>query len=204
MLVFNVRTDEVNMDDKDGTVARIKAKNGSVPSLKDFDIYWIGWLKLPQANQRTALLALECSNAYQANAAIEEGLVIGSELRSYRLYNRVCRILQCFNCQNYGHGTLQCVKPNACCYCGGKHRSIECKEKTTAKCAVCGENHHAYDQLCKERKREIKRIKAARLLTAEKHPTTASPPSPSIPYFSSSQTTTMHEINSTPLASTKP
>lgn len=40
IIAFNIRTDEVNMEDKEGIIARIQARNGSVPSLKKLDICW--------------------------------------------------------------------------------------------------------------------------------------------------------------------
>lgn len=181
IIAFSVRTDEVNMEDKEGIIARIQSKNGSVPSLKTLDICWVGWLRKPQEHQRTAHLVIECENAYQANAAIDEGLVIGSELKICRVYNRACRIQQCFNCQNYGHSTPQCVKPIACCYCAGAHISKECKGKPAAKCAACGGNHEAYDRKCHERKKEIVRITTARLSTADRYPITPSSTPPRHP-----------------------
>ncbi len=47
IIAFSVRTDEVNMEDKEGIIARIQAENGSVPSLKKLDICWVGWLRKP-------------------------------------------------------------------------------------------------------------------------------------------------------------
>ncbi len=92
IIAFSVRTDKVNIKDKDGIIARIQAKNRSVPSLKKLDICWVGWLRKPQEYQRTAHLVIECANAHQVNAAIDEGLVIGSELKIFCVYNRVCQI----------------------------------------------------------------------------------------------------------------
>lgn len=58
IIAFGVRVDEVNMEDREGIIARIQAKNGSVPSLKKLDICWVGWLRKPQEHQRTAHLVI--------------------------------------------------------------------------------------------------------------------------------------------------
>lgn len=120
------------------------------------------------------------------------------------MYNWSYHIQQCFNYQNYGHGTLQCVKPIACHYWGKKHQLIECKGKTTTKCPICGGNHHTYDQVYKERKTEIKHIKATSLLTAEKYPVINLPLLFLVLYFSSLHAPAIHKINSTFLPNTKP
>lgn len=130
IITFGVRVDEVNREDRKGIIASIQAKNGSVPSLKKLDICWVGWLRKPQEHQRIAHIVIECANAIQANAATDEGLVIGSELKVCRVYSRACKMQQCFNCQNYGHSTPQCVKLPACCYCAGFHTSKECNGKS--------------------------------------------------------------------------
>ena len=136
-------------------------------------------------HQRTVHLIIECANAYQATAAIDEGLVIGLELKICRVYNRACQIQQCFNCQNYGHSTPPCIKPLACCYCAGAHISKKCKSKPAAKCAACGGNHEAYNRKCHEKKKEIVCITAACLLTADRYPIILSSTPPlDISYFS--------------------
>lgn len=146
IIAFGIRVDEVNMEDREGIIAYIQAKNRSVPSLKKLDIYWVGWLRKPQEHQRTAHLVIECANAFQANAAINEGLVIGSELKVCCVYNRTCKMQQCFNCQNYGHSTSQYIKLPVCCYCAGAHISKECKGKSLAQCVTCGGSHKGYNR----------------------------------------------------------
>lgn len=71
---------------------------------------------------------------------------------------------QCSNCQKFGHGTQNCLRPAACVRCAGAHSSTSCPllpiddnveikkiPDDKVKCALCGENHTANYRQCKIR-----------------------------------------------------
>lgn len=165
VMVFNVRTDEINPKEIEKSIDMIKDCNKEVESLKAMDISWLGWFKLPKPGQPLGHLILEFATANQANAAIDESLVIGSSLKTCRVYNRACKLQQCFNCQNYGHSTSQCIKVSACCQCAGTHSSRECPGNLPKKCAACKGAHTAFDKSCRLREEEILRVVSARAET---------------------------------------
>ena len=147
----------------------IKECNKEVESLKAMNISWLGWFKLPKPGQPLGHLILEFDSPNQANAAIDESLVIGSSLKTCQVYNRAYKLQQCFNCQNYGHSTSQCVKGAACCQCAGAHSSKECPGNLPKKCATCKGAHTAFDKSCRLREQEILRVVSARAETPSRY-----------------------------------
>lgn len=60
------------------------------------------------------------------------------------------RIVQCHNCQMFGHGEKGCSVRTKCSNCAGKHKTVDCKANT-AKCANCNGNHKSSDLTCPNR-----------------------------------------------------
>lgn len=170
VMVFNVRTDEINPKEMEKSIDMIKECNKEVESLKAMNISWLGWFKLPKPGQPLGHLILEFDSPNQANAAIDKSLVIGSSLETCQVYNRACKLQQCFNCQNYGHSTSQCIKDAACCQCAGAHSFKECPGNLPKKCATCKGAHTAFDKSCRLREQEILRVVSARAETPSRYP----------------------------------
>jgi hypothetical protein len=59
-------------------------------------------------------------------------------------------IIQCARCQSYGHSKTYCSRPYNCVKCGQSHDTKTCKKpkSTTAKCALCSEDHPANYKGC--------------------------------------------------------
>lgn len=57
---------------------------------------------------------------------------------------------QCFNCQEYGHGSQNCFKKPNCLKCADMHSTINCdvKEETAFKCVNCEGDHKASNVNC--------------------------------------------------------
>ncbi|UYV79488.1 hypothetical protein LAZ67_17002858, partial [Cordylochernes scorpioides] len=61
------------------------------------------------------------------------------------------RVTQCFNCQGFGHGQLNCFLKSKCVKCAEEHHSKDCPRKSKQlppKCANCGEAHTANYRGC--------------------------------------------------------
>ncbi|XP_025424523.1 uncharacterized protein LOC112693598 isoform X2 [Sipha flava] len=60
-------------------------------------------------------------------------------------------IIQCLNCQDYGHSRKYCSYSPRCVRCGDNHPSTSCTKSTTtpAKCALCKSDHPANYKGCK-------------------------------------------------------
>ena len=135
------------------------------------EISWLGWFKPLKLGQATGHLILEFTSPNHANAAIDKSLVISSCLKTCRVYNRTCKIQHCFNCQNYGYNTPQCINPVACCQCAGAHNSRECPGALPHKCAAFEGAHTAFHKSCRLQEQEILRLLSARAETPARFPT---------------------------------
>lgn len=115
VIIFNVRTDEINSKETEKSIDIIKERNKGVKNLCTIKISWLGYLKFPKLRQPTGHLILEFTLPNHANVIIDKNLIIGSSLKLCQVYNRVCKIQQCFNYQNYAHNMPQCINLEACC-----------------------------------------------------------------------------------------
>ena len=70
------------------------------------------------------------------------------------LYDRACRVKQCFRCYQYGHIGTQCNTSQTCGHCAENHESKHCKQKGTEgfipKCTTCKGTHNAWSNACSE------------------------------------------------------
>ena len=93
-------------------------------------------------------LEVRFASAEQLEQAIGLGVSIGPVLHRVERKERRSAVLQCYNCQGFGHHSRRCRLPPRCVHCAGEHSSRECKERDSAKCASCGEDHKAWDRKC--------------------------------------------------------
>ncbi len=75
---------------------------------------------------------------------MEEGLVIGLELHGYYVYNRQCRLKQCFEYWKYGHISTSCPDKGKQVYRkyteGHHHKEYKA---TVRKYAICSGSYKA-------------------------------------------------------------
>lgn len=98
---------------------------------------------------------------------LEKGSVI-SGLDTKKVYEHI-DIIQCFNCQRFGHVAASCKIDPCCKFCAGDHQSKLCGEKEIYKCANCArenkngaklnEGHKATDERCNMRAARINGLK---------------------------------------------
>lgn len=115
-----------------------------------------------------------------------------------RHYNKK-QIIQCKNCQKWGHATANCALQTKCLKCAGSHNVKNCSENPTIKCSNCDQVHPAnsiecisYKKLLNNRKRN-KNVTSTETSTKEQQNylpapapqfnpwTTQRPPAPSPP-----------------------
>ena len=112
----------------------------------------------------------------EANEAKDNGIVIAGKMHTAEVYNRDCRIKQCFNCYKYGHLSTRCTNKTSCGRCAHSHETPmrgkpqpECLDSHPDKCVNCGQGHTSYSKACPHRQREYERIKIARINTPERY-----------------------------------
>ena len=153
--------------DKSKTIKMLVDKNVFVlKSLKKpADIRAIHWNRSIVDLRPTdyATITVTFSTAQQANEAIKHGLLWNHERRECKRPVPHLRIIQCRNCQAYGHILKECSSAPRCCVCAGMHLSTACThdhtvDKECRKCALCGGAHNATDETCDIRQAERHRL----------------------------------------------
>jgi hypothetical protein len=164
VIVHGISTNSINVKDQEATVQQMLADNYTV--IPHAEITYIGWLTKEATLKRASSIVVEFKDPEMANAAIYTGLAWNSHIHQCQLYDRSCRIKQCFRCYDYGHiGTL-CSKPQFCGYCAERHESKHCQQKGvegfTPRCVVCKSDHTAWSNACPARRKELGRVEAAK------------------------------------------
>ncbi len=160
VIAHGIPTISVKMDNQKQTIARIQAKNHKIGT--DISVGYVGWLCPPK--RAAGSMIVEFLDAEQANLALQTGLVWDSEYKKTELYDRACRIQECFQCHKYGHISAQCGGQQKCGICAEGHRSEDCPSKDLGKwkCASCGGPHRARDSKCPDYQKEVVRVQVAR------------------------------------------
>jgi hypothetical protein len=172
ILVHGIRVSSMNMENFEENRNTILQDNK--PFVPAADIKYIGWLTRLVPNKTMSSAIIEFTRPEDANKIIDEGLVWQGEMCQTELYERGCRLKQCFQCQKYGHIGTQCKAAKACGYCAQEHSSRDCPSKTDRetprKCATCHGAHEAWSQQCPTRREEMTRTKEAHLNRPKYHP----------------------------------
>ena len=155
VLVQDLRGDQASMR------AQIQEQNRNTMEL---DPYWVGYLHRPREGESRIPLVVEVKGVNQANQLIRKGICIGAVWYSCEVYNRRCRLTQCFKCWRYGHMATVCPHEERCGQCGGGHNHLACASVKLT-CAGCGGEHEARSKLCTSRAREVDRIERIRKAT---------------------------------------
>lgn len=90
------------------------------------------------------------------------------------------KVPQCWNCQNFGHGSATCHLKPRCPRCGEEHLKRDCKqqEDVKAKCANCGGEHSSAWRGCEAAKKALKARTTRPAARPQPQPRTAQRPAP--------------------------
>ena len=164
VIVHGISTNSINVKDQKATIQHILADNHTV--IPKAEISYIGWLTRESPLKRASSIVVEFKDPEMANAIIYTGMAWEGQIHICQLYDRACRIKQCFRCYNYGHIGAQCDAAQTCGYCAELHETKNCGQKGvegfTPKCTVCKGVHTAWSNACPERKKEMGRVEQAK------------------------------------------
>ncbi|QKX57721.1 uncharacterized protein TRUGW13939_04840 [Talaromyces rugulosus] len=164
VIAHGIPTNSINIKDQTATIQQILADNYTV--IPTAEISYVGWLTKEATLKRASSIVLEFTDPEMANAIIYAGLVWDGQVHQCQLYDRACRVKQCFRCHNYGHIGTQCNASQTCGYCAEQHETKHCKQKGvegfTPQCAVCKDAHTAWSNACPSRKKEMGRVEQAK------------------------------------------
>jgi len=77
------------------------------------------------------------------NTIFDFSLIMSKQVKSISIYNKACKIIQCFKCYYYEHITIQCTREKRCDHCVESHATnfevymIDFKSK----CYLCEEDY---------------------------------------------------------------
>jgi hypothetical protein len=164
VIVHGISTNSINIKDQQATIQQLLADNYTV--IPKAEITFVGWLTKESPLKRASSIVVEFTNPEMANAIIYAGMVWDGQIHICQLYDRACRVKQCFRCYNYGHIGTQCNAAQTCGYCSELHETKNCRQKGvegfTPKCAVCTGAHTAWSNACPARKKEMGRVEQAK------------------------------------------
>ncbi|OJD18780.1 hypothetical protein ACJ73_08691 [Blastomyces percursus] len=155
ILVHRVRTNKENIDPEDqkSSIEKIQTENAMLhPGAR---VNYVGWLTKQGTKKTASSLVIELTTKEHANRMIREGLVLGACHYNCELYDKSCKLKQCYKYQSYGHIGTQCSAVARCGYCADSHDSRQCHKKDEPdfmpKCALCKEQHTTWNSRCKFR-----------------------------------------------------
>jgi hypothetical protein len=164
VIVHGIATNSINIKDQKATIQRILADNYTV--IPGAEISHIGWLTKEATLKRASSIVVEFTDPEMANAIIYAGMAWEGQIHQCQLYDRACRVKQCFRCYNYGHIGTQCNASQVCAYCAEQHEAKHCKQKGVEgfnpRCAVCKDAHTAWSNACPARRKEMQRVEQAK------------------------------------------
>ncbi|KAJ9137654.1 Endonuclease/exonuclease/phosphatase [Pleurostoma richardsiae] len=164
VIVHGISTSSINMKDQKATIQQMLADNYTV--IPRADISHIGWLTKEATLKRASSIVVEFTDPEMANAVIYAGLAWEGQIHQCQLYDRACRVKQCFRCYQYGHIGTQCNASQTCGYCAELHETKHCKQKGaegfTPRCTMCKEAHTAWSNACPARRKEMRRVEQAK------------------------------------------
>ncbi|CAH1098905.1 unnamed protein product [Psylliodes chrysocephalus] len=104
--------------------------------------------------------------------------VISNTRITWELRRSVKMIIQCHNCQLWGHATSNCGRASRCLKCAGDHHTRACLKtrETPANCANCGGDHPANYSKCPNYVERIERLELKKAKSEPKKYSQAPPP----------------------------
>jgi hypothetical protein len=119
VIVHGVSTRSINIKEQAAVIQQILADNYSV--IPRAEISYVGWLTKEATLKRTSSIVVEFKDPEMANAIIYAGMAWEGQIHQCQLYDRACRVKQCFRCYHYGHISTQCNVSQTCGYCAEQH-----------------------------------------------------------------------------------
>lgn len=181
ILVHSVPRDWFTKQSLTNGVAKqqIMDQNPQVPGACVLYVGWAGDRKAPRASKPKSSLIVGFHRPEDANAILRAGVLYlnSTPLRTER-YDPNGRLVQCVQCQSFGHVRRCCTSYTCCLYCAGPHDKTECPDRTNLRCANCQGPHTANDQECRTRKKALEQVNYIRKHKSKYHPETRGGPPP--------------------------
>lgn len=115
---------------------------------------------LKTKNKALNLIGISC-DVNEEKKLLSDGILVNYLHYKVCKYNKPTRLIQCYNCQGFGHYAKTCKEfISRCVVCSEHHEDPKKKcEAITKKCANCGENHTANYSGCNAIKKKLIEIR---------------------------------------------
>ena len=170
VVVYKVETKTMNLSDKVQKTRAIEELVGVNASTMQFlrrpdDVGSIRWTMSEKRLQTARLgsIAIGFATAAQANGVITHRLLWKGKRRYCVKQGPKRTLVQCDNCQAFGHTAEDCTSSPRCQTCAEGHESKDCPfgpgiSPKSLKCALCSGRHSARNYCCTVRRGEENRL----------------------------------------------
>lgn len=130
---------------------------------KNLEILRVVWLaKVVNSEKAHSSLIVEVVIEAMTNRLLDVSMLDSYQKCSCELFERDCRITQCFKCWEFEHMIKVCKNDEKCLKCAGKHPFEGCVASShRRRCANCNESHELWKRLCLTWKLQKKRSEEA-------------------------------------------
>ncbi len=117
---------------------------------EDLKVLRIVWLKkIAESEKAHSSLIVEIAIEAMANRLMNVSMLNSYQECACELFEKNCRITQCFRCHEFDHMTKFCRKNQRCGKCADKHHIEKCvMSSNRRRCVNCNENHELWRHIC--------------------------------------------------------
>ena len=117
---------------------------------ENLKILRIVWLKKVTESEKThSLLIMKIAIEAMMNWLMNVSMLNAYHECTCELFEKNCRITQCFRCQEFDHIIRLCRKNQCCIKCADKHHIKRCMMSLNKRCCInCNENHKLWRCIC--------------------------------------------------------
>ncbi len=127
---------------------------------EDLKMLRIAWLKKIVESEKThSLLIIKIMIKTMMNQLLNVDMLNSYQECSCKLFEKNCRITQCYKCFNFDHMIKFCKNEECCFKCADKHHIKRCVMlMNRRRCANCNDNHEFWRCSCLKWKLQIKQL----------------------------------------------
>ena len=167
VIVHGIKISAFNANRQEEIKQKIERENTHLhPGMEVVKARWLpGTDKLSRNGQpkKDGSLVISVATPEMADGVIQRGLIEAGMMKLAEKFEPKGSLLQCHNCQEYGHMYKSCSNPTRCATCSGNHSTRDHEEqalKAEKACAACNKSGHpSWSPTCPVRMKE--RHKAA-------------------------------------------
>ncbi len=155
MLTHEVRT-TIDMSNQEKIIERLIKDNARLH--EDLKVLRIVWLKKIADSEKThSLLIVKIMIEAMTNQLMNVSMLNLYQECACKLFEKNCRITQCFRCHEFDHMTKICRKNQRCEKCADKHHIKKCvMSSNRRRCVNCNENHELWIRICLKWRQQMK------------------------------------------------